>query len=61
MSEVAIKEAFAVVLQAKQDKSVRSKQDTKLELGNGGEGRGVCLWLEGRGGLNDPRWDGRSG
>jgi hypothetical protein len=36
-----------VVLQAKQDKSVQAKQDTKREQGNGGEGRGVCPWKEG--------------
>jgi hypothetical protein len=38
---------WRVVLQAKQDKSVRAKQDTKREQGNGGEGRGVCPWKEG--------------
>jgi len=41
------KNNVGVVLQAKQDKSVRAKQDTKREQGNGGEGRGVCPWKEG--------------
>jgi len=50
-----------VVLQAKQDICVRSKQDTMREQDNGGEREGVFLWWAGARGESDRHWDGGSG